>query len=381
MNVFPDTRRAAPPLRLMLALCLATAVSGCGRGLAQARADDTRPAATDAAVEVAREDVLVLHREQSASATVITGTLQPERCADLRAETAAVVVQVLRENGERVKQGELLVRLDDAAIRDNLASANATARVVAQALAQTERQLQRIERLRGMGLAAQQEVEEVESRRASAQGDLAAASARVAQARQQLQRTEVRAPFDGIISERKVSPGDTAQIGKELVKVLDPASVRLAGLVSADRAASVKVGQVVDFQVNGDDSRQFVGHVKRIDPAASAATRQVALLVEFDNQGAAPVAGLYAEGHIETDRAAALSINSSALVREDGRVYAWRVQDGALRKAVVTLGKFDARYGRYLVSAGLAEGDTVIRRPGAGLSEGRKVRMAAPVRL
>ena len=376
--------RTATPLRLVLALCLATAtaIGGCGRTLAQAAAGGVQPLGTAAGpVEIGPEDVLVLQRERAASATVITGSMQPERRADLRAETAALVVQVLRENGERVKKGELLVRLDAAAISDSVASAAVAVRVAAQALAQTARQLERLKRLHGMGLAAQQEVEEVDGRHTSAQGELAAARARQAQADQQLQRTEVRAPFDGIVSERKVSPGDTVQAGKELIKVLDPGSVRFEGLVAADSAGSVKVGQVVRFQVNGEASRQFVGHVKRIDPAASAATRQLALLVEFDSQGAPPVAGLYAEGRIETDRSAALSITTSALVREGERVYAWRVQDGALHKSLLALGELDARYGRYLVRAGLAEGDTVIRRPGAGLSEGRKVRLAAPIRL
>jgi RND family efflux transporter MFP subunit len=365
---------------LAIALSLMFAAAGCGRGNAQTTPAAAPLAASDGAVEVAPEDLLVLQREQSASATVITGTVQPERRADLRAETAAVVVQVVRENGEAVKKGELLVRQDDAAIRDNVASASAAVRVAAQALEQTERQLQRLKRLRGMGLAALQEVVEVESRRSSAQGELAAASARVAQARQQLQRTEVRAPFDGIISDRKVSPGDTAQIGKELVKVLDPRSMRLEGLVSADRAGSVRVGQVVRFRVNGDAGHEFVGHVRRIDPAASAATRQVAMLVDFEHPGAAPVAGLYAEGLIDSGASAALSINASALVHEDGRVYAWRVRDGVLRKSALTLGVLDERHGRYPVRAGLDAGDTVIRRPGAGLAEGRKVRMAAPLR-
>lgn len=382
MRMSLPSRCPATPLRLVLAFCLATAVAGCGRGIAQTGVAGTQAATSLAGpVEVGPEDVLILQSEESASATVITGTVQPERRADLRAETAALVVQVLRENGERVRKGELLVRLDAAAISDNVAAAGASVRAAALALEQSERQLQRLKRLRGMGLAALQEVEEVDARRAQAQGDLAAANARLAQAQQQMQRTEVRAPFDGVVSERKVSPGDTAQVGKELLKVLDPGSVRLEGVVSADRAGSVKVGQVVRLRVNGDAGRQFVGRVKRIDPAASAATRQVALLVDFDNQGAAPVAGMYAEGRIETDRSAALSINSSALVHEGTRAYAWRVHDGALHKTLLALGEFDARYGRYAVRAGLAAGDTVIRRPGTGLAEGRKVRTPAPLKL
>ena len=75
--------------------------------------------------------------------------------------------------------------------------------------------------------------EDAEIRRNTTQSDLAAAKTRVVQATQQLQRTEARAPFDGIVSDRKVSAGDTAQIGKELVKVIDPSS-------KAERVTSVR---------------------------------------------------------------------------------------------------------------------------------------------
>ena len=72
--------------------------------------------------------------------------------------------------------------------------------------------------LRGSGMASAQQVEDAEIRRNNAQSDLEAAKTRVVLARQQLQRTEVRAPFDGVVSDRKVSAGDTAQVGKELAQ-------------------------------------------------------------------------------------------------------------------------------------------------------------------
>ena len=171
-----------------------------------------------------------------AAGPVITGSLQPERRADLRAEVSAVVLQVLKENGEPVRAGDLLVRLDDTAIRDSLASADEAVRAAAQAFEQAERQFQRLKTLQAQGMASTQALEDAEIRRNNAQSDLVGgASARVVQARQQLQRTEVRAPFDGVVSERKVSAGDTAQVGKELLKVIDPRSMRFEGLVSADR--------------------------------------------------------------------------------------------------------------------------------------------------
>src|SRR6185312_6765434 len=130
-------------------------------------------------------------------------------------------------------------------------------------------------------LVSTQNLEDAEIRRNTAQSDREAARTHVVTARQQLQRTEVRAPFDGVVSDRKVSAGDTAQVGKELVKVIDPRSMRFEGLVSADRMQEVRLGQDVRFRVNGYPNAEFTGKVRRVDAAANATTRQLEVLVDF----------------------------------------------------------------------------------------------------
>ena len=322
-------------------------------------------------------DLVAIKSNTLASGPVITGSIQPARRADLRAEVSAVVLQVLKENGEAVKRGDLLVRLDDTAIRDGATSAEESERAALQASSQAARQFERLTTLRASGMASAQQLEDAEIRRNSAQSELAAARVRLAQARQQVSRTLVRAPFDGIISERKVSAGDTAAIGKELLKVIDPASMRFEGLVSADRIASVKLGQAVRFRINGYGQQEFSGTVKRIDPAANPTTRQVEVLVEFAAGAMPGVSGLYAEGQIEAGSSTALMIPESALVREGDGAWAWRIKDGALEKAALTLGERDARRGQYVVRQGLAEGDLVLRNPQPSLKAGRKVDQAA----
>ncbi|HEX8956473.1 MAG TPA: efflux RND transporter periplasmic adaptor subunit, partial [Burkholderiaceae bacterium] len=238
-RVFP-----ALPLAIVLALSLAACQKG-GPASSEAKAAVT-PAA-DPPLLLSAEDVLTVRNGALATGVVITGSIQPERRADLRAEVSAVVLQVYKENGESVKRGELLMRLDDTAIRDGLTSAQASARAASEALDQAERQYQRLKTLRSSGMASAQQVEDAEIHRNTAQSDKAAADSRVVTARQQLQRTEVRAPFDGVVSERKTSAGDTAAVGKELVKVIDPTSVRFDGYVSADQISTVKLGQNVSF--------------------------------------------------------------------------------------------------------------------------------------
>jgi len=348
--------------------------AGCGKV-------DSTPAAASAAQRpllISPEDLLTVRSNALASGPSITGSVQPERRADLRAEVSAVVLAVLKENGDPVRRGDLIVRLDDTAIRDTLTAAEASARAADQAFEQAERQFQRMATLRQTGVVSAQQLEDVEIRRNTAQSDREAAKTRVVSARQQLQRTQVRAPFDGIVSDRKVSAGDTAQVGKELVKVIDPHSLRFEGLVSADNIGEVKAGQRVMFRVHGFADREFLGTIARVNPAANATTRQVEVLVDFADAKQQPeVAGLYAEGHVEARRTAALTIPATALVREGDSAFAWRVKDRAVQKVSLTVGERDARSGEFVLRSGLAEGDTLLRYPTSTLQNGQPVEIAA----
>jgi membrane fusion protein, multidrug efflux system len=356
-------------LAVAVVLC-AVNFAGCGKG-----ASGNTPAnEAQAKMLLSPEDLLTVSSSALASGPSITGSIEPERRADLRAEVPAVVLAVLKENGDPVKRGDLLVRLDQTAIRDSLTAAEASARAADQAYEQAERQFQRMSTLRQTGVVSTQQLEDVEIRRNTAQSDRAAARTRVVTARQQLARTEVRAPFDGIVSDRKVSAGDTAAVGKELLKVIDPSSLRFEGLVSADSIGEVRAGQHVWFKIHGFAAEDFTGVVTRVNPAANVTTRQVEVLVAFDDAKKQPnVAGLYAEGRIETQTSAALSLPGASIIREGDNSFAWRVNGGKLSKVAVTLGERDARTGAFALRAGLNEGDKVLRFPSATLKDGQEV--------
>ncbi|MDX2220538.1 MAG: efflux RND transporter periplasmic adaptor subunit [Burkholderiales bacterium] len=377
-----------PAASVISVLCLTAILAGCGKApeaKGDAKADPgaaktaaAEPAKSGPSLLVAPEDLITLASSSLASGPSITGSVQPERRADLRAEIPAVVLQVLKENGDTVRRGEMLVRLDDTAIRDALASAEANVRASTQALEQANRQFERIKTLRGSGMASAQAFDDAETRKNNAQSELEAARTRVAQARQQLQRTEVRAPFDGVVSDRRVSAGDTAQIGKELLKVIDPSSLRLEGMVSADSVGAVKAGQAVSFRVNGYGEQVFAGKIRRVNPSANATTRQVELLVDFVDRNQPKLAGLYAEGQIETASAEGITLPASALVREGDKASVWRVnaKTSTLERTAVVVGERDNRTGNLVLKQGVAAGDRVIRHPSATLRDGQKIEFA-----
>ena len=364
---------------LIVAAIAALLLSACNQAAAPpATAPSAAAKSAAPTLLLAAVDLRTLQPSTLSSGPVVTGSVQPERRADLRAEVAAVVLQVLKDNGEAVRAGDLLVRLDDTAIRDSLTSAEEAVRASSQAFEQSERQVQRLKTLQQQGMTSLQALEDAEVRRNNAQSDLVAAKSRVVSARQQLQRTGVRAPFDGIVSERKASAGDTVQVGKELLKVIDPRSMRFEGLVSADRSQELKVGQNVSFRVNGYTQGDFSGRLRRIDAAANATTRQVAVIVDFVDAAKAPrVAGLFAEGRVETGSTQALMVAESALVRAGDAASVWRVEGATVRKVAVRLGDRDARSGEVPVLAGLAVGDRILRNPGSALVDGQKVEFAA----
>ncbi|HEY6926812.1 MAG TPA: efflux RND transporter periplasmic adaptor subunit [Steroidobacteraceae bacterium] len=369
--------RFAGTLAVLVAVIAAS--SGCGKGSATATSATTGAATAtkgQPSLLLAAEDLIVVRSSALSSGPAIMGSVQPERRADLQAEVSAVVLKVLKENGDSVRRGDLLVRLDDTAIRESLTAAEAAQQAAARALEQGERQFQRMSTLRKTGVVTVEQLEDAETKRNTEQSDLEAARTRVVTARQQLDRTQVRAPFDGIVSERKVSAGDTAQLGKELLKVIDPHSLRFEGLVSADSIGEVKVGQRVMFRIHGFADREFLGKITRINPAANSTTRQVEVLVSFADEAQRPeVSGLYAEGRIETRSTTALTIPATALVKDGDQAYAWRLGDGVLHKVSIRVGDRDPRSGDIALAGGLAEGDQLLRYPTATLRDGQAVEL------
>lgn len=366
--------RATP---ILTALTLVLTLTACGQG---GKPDEAKTGAAKAAAPLllAPEDLRQVGQSGLIGAPIISGAIQPARRADLRAEVAAVVLQVAKDNGERVRTGDLIIRLDATAIRDSLTSAEEALRAAQQSFEQTERVLARQRTLNQQGMTSMQALEDAEIRRNAAQSELAAAKARVVTARQQVARTEVRAPFDGVVSERKVSVGDTVQVGRELVKVIDPASMRFEGQVSADRLGELKLGQPVSFRINGFGDAEFRGKLARIDAAANPTTRQVEVTVEFNDKAKAPqVAGLYAEGRVESTERKALVLAEGSIVRQGDSAFVWKVAGSQLKKVAVTLGARDERRGEVVIVSGLALGDEVLRAPTGNLTDGAPVQRVA----
>jgi membrane fusion protein, multidrug efflux system len=355
--------------KTLITLGLAALLSACG-GSKEAPTKETKQA-----MLIVKEDLVTISSSRVASGPIISGSLEAKKQADLRAEVSAIVVQVLKDNGDKVKAGDLLVRLDDTTYRQAVLSAQEAERAAQQSFDQAERQFNRLKALSSSGAVSTQAREDAELRRNSAQSELAAARSRLAQDALQLARTQVRAPFDGVVGNREVSSGDTAQVGKALLKVIDPSSIRFEGFVSSDQIQHVQVGQVVNFYVNGSRDRLYEGLVERINPVADINTRQVGVQVSLKDPKHLTV-GLFAEGRVQSLAQQSLTIPETSLVQQGDHAYIWRVQQGKLNKIEIKIGTRDIGSGDFAVNTGLNEGDTILRHPRGILVDGAAVSFA-----
>jgi RND family efflux transporter MFP subunit len=331
-------------------------------------------AAADPVIMVGRENIAVASLSDLRSGPAISGTLEPRVDARLRAEISGSVERTFADEGMRVRRGALLARIDDAAVRDDYLSAKSAVRTAEAALKNAQRNAERASRLAQAGALPERDLETAQWNATNAEGALADAQARLASSEKQLRYTEVRATIDGVVSERQVTAGDVVQIGAAMFTIVDLRTLRLEATVPVEELGRLRTGTPVEFGVSGFD-RQFRGRIERINPAVDPATRQVRIYVSVPNTEETLVAGLFAEGRVATDARRALAVPLAAVDRRGTAPVIHRVKGGKVDLVPVQLGVSDEAAELVEVSAGLAQGDTVLLGSAQGVAAGAVIRV------
>jgi membrane fusion protein, multidrug efflux system len=363
-----DRRLPLPAARrgtaLLVAVGVLTPALACNRGEGKPAAEPPAPAV------IGPENIAVANDTTLTTGPTLSGTLEPELAATVRAELGGSITELRADDGQRVKRGQVLARIDDTSLQDAYISARAALRS-AEATAQlARRNAERARRLNAAGAVADREVEDAETSATTAEGQVADAKARLATAGKQLAKTVLRAPFDGVVANVTVSEGDVVQSGATLLSVLDPTTLRLEASVPAEDIAAVKLGTPVQFTVSGFEGRRFTGTVERVSPAVDPATRQVRVIVSLANAGRSLVAGLFADGRIATESHGAIVVPRAAIDNSGIRPVVIRLKGGRVERVEVETGLQDRVNERVEVRRGLAAGDTVLLGGAAGLAPG-----------
>lgn len=361
------TRRC---LGLGLALLPTILLAGaCGNGAAQGPQPPQ-------AVTIGPESVARVERGELRTGPLISGELRPEREATVRAEVGGSILDVLVEEGQPVRQGALLVRIEARALDDARLSAQSAVRSAEQALGVAEREAARTETLVKGGALAERELEAARNAVAAAQAQLADARARLALAERQLADTVIRAPITGIVSNRPVNRGDVVSAGAELVTIIDPSSMRLDASVPSAALRSLEVGAPVEFRVRGYGDQVFTGRIERIWPSADPITRQVPIYVSVPNTAGRLIAGLFAEGRVTSETRTGLIAPAAAVETDGSASWVIRVRNGKAERIAVEVGLTDEARGQVELIAGVEEGDLLLTGAAQAVTPGTPVSVA-----
>ena len=277
----------------MLLLSVASAVlvlAGC-----KGAAEETAPTGSEPIMTIGPENVVVAEITELRSGPPVSGSLEPDRAATVRAEVSGSVLRTEAEEGAQVQRGALLASLDDTAVRDAYLSARSQVRSAESALEVARRNAERAERLFAVGAIPDRDLESAHHDHTNAEGALADARARLASAEKQLDDTQIRAPFSGVVSDRQANAGDVVQVGTALFTIVDPRTLRLEASVPADQIGRLRVGTPVEFTVSGLN-RRFTGKFSRINPVVDPNTRQIRIYGGYPQRGPAARRGALRRG-------------------------------------------------------------------------------------
>ena len=331
------------------ALFLILSPYGCGRG-----SQGEMPQDFPVPVEMARAEVRPLSEILN-----LVGTLEAHEAVLLKPEIPGRIEAIRFLQGERVSKGTLLIDLDD---RETVAEVRE---------AEADLSFAQAEYARRQDLFKQQVVSKQELDRTRAQMRRIAARVEVMKAR--LRKTKIRAPFDGIVGSRRVSPGAVVEPGDPLVNFEAVDFLTLNFDVPERYIPGLAVGQVVTIKVVAFPDRTFEGKVYFINPRVSSLNRSVTAKAKVPNPGYVLRPGMFANtALLIEEKPEALTIPEQSLVPQGDQQFVFRVKpDATVEMVPVTTGIRDA--GVVEIVAGLARGDTIVVSGHQKIGPGSKV--------
>jgi RND family efflux transporter MFP subunit len=313
------------------------------------------------------------------------GNVRPAQTSEVASQMMGNIIEIRAHEGDHVQRGQVLAVIDDSQPRAAFDRATAADLAAQQQLvgadsdlALAESTLKRYQTLFEKKSVSPQEFDEVKARqqaalarRDMAKAGQAQAQAALSQARTSLDYTRIRAPFDGVVTEKKADSGTLASPGMPIFTIEDVRRYRLEATVNESDLRYVRAGQQVSVAIDALDNAALKGKVVQIVPAADSASRTFLVKIELPTDTRLR-SGLFGRAQFSRGERQALLIPRSAVV-ERGQLQGIYVLDqnkvAGLR--YITLGKPSG--GEVEVLAGLQDGERLVAKPGAVDLNGKRI--------
>lgn len=291
------------------------------------------------------------------------GTVRSNESVVLRPEIAGRIAAINFKDGAPVEKGAVLVALDASTQEAELAQAQAN-------LALAQANFKRTEDLFRKAFVSERAKDE-----SAANLRVLEAAAQLAEAR--LRKTQLRAPFTGIVGIRNVSVGDYVKEGADLINLEDLRTVKVDFRLPEAYLTRLRTGQAIDISTDALPGERFEGVVDAVDPQIDQTGRAVQVRARLANPKARLKPGMFARVRLAFgETREALAVPEEAVVPFGGDAYVFKVADGKAQRVRIQTGS--RRAGRVEIAEGLAAGDVVVTAGQLKLRDGVPVKVVPP---
>lgn len=299
------------------------------------------------------------------------GTLEALNDPKISAEVAGKVAKITVRTGESVKNGQLLAQIDPTDANHQAAADSGEIARLSALLAQQERLLTRQTELVQKGFISNHALDDVTAQRDALNSQLATARAKSGLSSNNVNKTRVLAPFDGIVEERLAAQGDYIKLGDPLFRLISNKHLRAHLPFPESAAPRLKVGMPVKISSPLSPEVVIEGTVEDIRPSISQGNRTIDVIARFDNPGALKSGGSI-DAAVITDRKeqAVLVPEQAVVLRPAGKVV-YLINEGKAKQQIIEAG---SKHGGMIeVTKGLNGGETLALDGAGFLSEGATV--------
>lgn len=352
----------------LLMLCLLSFLAACGGGTPETSEPAEAVSKRLSEVDVATAAVNTLN-----AGLAFTGNLSPYYQALVNSEVGGTLQEVAVREGEWVKKGQLLARIDNVSLNQILQEQKAQVANSQANLNLAKIKLQQQQTLFEKGFISKLALDEAKNQFSVSQGSHNAQMAQMAQAQKSVRDLAIYAPINGMVYERAVNAGEVITANSKLFAIANLDTLEITATLSNQQIPLVHLGQKVSFNVDGDEAL-YQGVVKRINAVADPNTRDFKAFIEVNNSNGALKAGQFAQGSIVTDATDAFPLIPSSALQTNGKgqTFVWSIANNTIKSQLVTVMLEDPQ-SRLLAVTGLAPNTLILKQTVLGLKEGDTV--------
>ena len=365
---------------ILLSVLVLALIAGAVRAISVKRQQAQAAASTvqvQNQIELRASDVLRVEPRELIQSLPITGTIKAVHFAAIKARVAGEVKAFTVREGDAVKAGQVLARIDPVEYQNRWEQAREQADAARAQRDIAQRQWDTNQALVAQGFIAKVALDNSQASLQAAQASYRAAVAGAEVARKALDDASLRAPFDGVVASRLAQAGERVGVDVKLLELVDPSQLEVEVALSASDSVDVRIGQVAQLQVE-DRPDTLTARVKRISPSAQAGSRSVLVFLALDAQPGLRH-GLFVKGTLGTTQSRVLAVPLEAIRTDRARPYVQVVADEQVVHRPVEMGLRGTEVnGRdanpiWVAVQGLSEGDTVLQGQLGPLREGLRV--------